>query len=221
MYSGIKGLCFEFVCLFLIWEALVSFSIDEKTLVEKKWLKIQGTGHEGYRHKIFGSQISSCLHIFPSQFIFFLLGYFQLVGLEQENRTVTSRKGEVSEWRVRGWRVHTSILPEEVTVRHKYRDGNWSEEDAIMTYLSGCMGFWKCGGSPCSGWVQSLWGWGAIATETQGHLASRREEGSCWDRYGWDRMVFQNLDDRESKRQDSPFGVGSKKIKMRAGEVWL
>lgn len=33
-------------------------------------------------------------------------------------------KAEVSEWRVRGWRVHTSILLEEVTVRHEYRDGN-------------------------------------------------------------------------------------------------
>lgn len=69
-------------------------------------------------------RITSCLHISSSQFIFFLLGYFQLVGLERENRTVTSRKGEVSEWRVRGWRVHTSILPEEVTVRLEYRDGN-------------------------------------------------------------------------------------------------
>ena len=61
-------------------------------------------------------KISSCSHVFPSQFICFLLGYLQLVGLEQEYRAVTSRKAVVSECRIRGWRVHTSILPGEVTV---------------------------------------------------------------------------------------------------------
>lgn len=62
-------------------------------------------------------------------------------------------------------------------------------------------------------------GAGGFGAETQGHLASRGgEEVAGTDRDG---MVFQNLGNRESKKQDSPFGVGSKKIKMHAGQVWL